>query len=79
MLTDFNRVMVYVTQVLDAAHGHLVGLLISIQHFNFISFCPLNSFVLFFLLLIHTIYILVLGYFNTLLFTTQLHVWTVTL
>lgn len=48
MLTDFNRVMVYVTQVLDAAHGHLVGLLISIQHFNFISFCPLNSFVLFF-------------------------------
>lgn len=78
MLTDFNRVMVYVTQVIDAAHGHLVGLLISIQHFNFISFCPLNSFVLF-LLLLHTIYILVLGYFNTLLFTTQLHVWTVTL
>lgn len=78
MLTDFNRVMVYVTQVIDAAHGHLVGLLISIQHFNFISFCPWNSFVLF-LLLLHTIYILVLGYFNTLLFTTQLHVWTVTL
>lgn len=57
MLTDFNRVMVYVTQVIDAAHGHLVGLLISIQHFNFISFCPWNSFVLFFIIITYYLHL----------------------